>query len=169
MERATETAYAHLGRHPSDFIYIANDADEVHDIITCDEYYTERSALHKSRSIREALLILSCVSFTGSIAFDLGFMAIGVFAGIALMYLLLVLTGIQSAGEGSFACLIMLVMFFCMIPLVEAVRVRAKESSRKTGADTSQYLYEQGTRITEDMITDKWPNRPKSCFHVINS
>jgi hypothetical protein len=159
LKDAVEIGYAYLGRHPSESICIANDADEVHESLVSHEYIAEREALQKSGFIGKALLVLCCVSFAGSVALELGFVGLAVFAGIALVYVYVVRTGIQNEGEGAVVCLIILVLIFLLIPSVRAARDRAKkakqETSRLSGSAIEEKFCQEANLLNSPKIDQK--------------
>lgn len=137
LEDAIEIGYAYLGRHPSESIYIANDADEVHKFLINHKYFAQREALEKSGCMGKALLVLCCVSFAGSVPLGVGLGGLALFATIALVYVFVVRTGIENEVEGAVVCLMILILTLTLIPPLKAARDRANKAKQETSTAPS--------------------------------
>ncbi len=125
IDLATEIAYAHLGRAPSDAVYIADDNDIIRKVVFNDAYHKERENSERWVCMSIALLVLCLVTFSGTIVIGLGFGGLLLFGGIAVIYVFVVRTRIQNEVEGAVVCFIILVLIFLLLPAVRAARDRS--------------------------------------------
>jgi len=124
LDDATEIAYAHLGRVPSEAVYIADENDVVRKIVFNDAYHKERETSERWLCASVSLLILCLTSFVGTIASGIGIVGLLIFVVIAILYLVVVRTRIQNEVEGAVVCFIILVLIFLLLPAIKAVRDR---------------------------------------------
>ena len=128
LDHATEIAFAHLGREPSDAVYIADDEDIIRKVVFNDAYHRERENSERWVCMSIALLVLCLATFIGTIVTDAGFGGLVLFGGIAVLYSLVVRTGIQNEVEGAVVCFILVVLIFLLLPAVRAVRERSSDA-----------------------------------------
>ena len=145
IDLATEIAYAHLGRAPSDAVYIADDNDIIRKVVFNDAYHKERENSERWVCMSIALLVLCFTTFIGTIVTELGLGGLLLFSGIAILYVFVVRTRIQNEVEGAVVCFIILVLIFFLLPAVRVARDRSTNAGpgrtiRCTGAAKSHFL-----------------------------
>lgn len=126
----TEKAYAHVGRNPSDLVYIADSEGLLYEVI---RIYDKR--LGRLRSWLFAvgwLFATSAFCFLITIVFGFGFYGFLLYVVIVVVYLLLVLGGVCNAMEGAVTCSIILILLFLLIPAITAVRKVQKPATNAT-------------------------------------
>ena len=118
LEGATEIAYAHLGRAPSEGVYIADDDDVVRKVVFNDAYHKERQRDERNIGMALSLLILCLTAFIGTVALGLGIAGLLAFVVNAGVYIAVVLTGIQNEVEGGMLCFIYMILSFLIIAAI---------------------------------------------------
>ena len=128
----TERAYAHLGRSPSDLVYIADSDGLLYEIIINRAYSDERDVQEKWHFIAWSLLVMCITCFLATLTLGLGFKGLFLFAGVTALYLLVVKTGIQNEVEAAVLCLIILILVCILVPGVRAARSNHHETEPRT-------------------------------------
>ena len=128
---ATEIAFAHLGRNPSDLVYVADAADLVHDVVINEGYHADQAASEKWLCGSIVLLILSATTLIASTFFSAGIGGFLSFLGVSCLYFIITRTGIQNEVEGGVVCFIILLLILMLLPAVAAARDAYK---RKQGS-----------------------------------
>ncbi len=146
MRGIEEKVWAHLGREPDDFVYVADEGGRVLRIMTCDKHHERVEKAQRTTGIGWGLFILCVTTLIGSSLGGLGTFGIFIFAAIACLYLLVVLLGIQNEFEGVVLCEIILILILTMIPTLQKAR-NAKKSPVTT--NTPQLT---STRLTQGLM-----------------
>lgn len=126
----TEKAYAHVGRNPSDLVYIADSEGLLYEVIKT--YNAQEDKLLSWLFAAGWLFALSVICFLTTIVFGFGIYGFLFFVGGAVLYLLLVLGGVCNAMEGAVTCSIILILLFLLIPAITAVRKVQKPATNAT-------------------------------------
>ena len=117
-----EIAYAHLGRRPSDAVYVADDDDLIHEVIFNEGYLADQRNNEKWLCSSISLLILCLTSFAASVFAGLGLSGFVAFCAVSLLYVLITRTGVQNEVEGGVVCFIILVLLLLLLPAFFAAR-----------------------------------------------
>ncbi|MDM4019554.1 hypothetical protein [Roseiconus lacunae] len=128
----TEKAYAHLGRNPSDLVYIADTDGLLFEIIINHAYSNERELQGKWHFIAWSLLVMCLVCFVATLLLGLGFKGLLLFAGITGLYLMVVQTGIQNEVKAAVVCLIILLLVCTLVPALRGVRSQLHKLEPRT-------------------------------------
>ena len=144
LAAAIEIAYAHLGRKPSDAVYIADDDDLIHEMIFNDGYHADQASNEKWLCSSIALLILCLTSFTASTFAGLGLSGFVAFCAVSLLYILITRTGVQNEVEGGVVCFIILVLLLLLLPALSAAR---DAYQRRNAADNNAVHTEHGLHV----------------------
>lgn len=120
MPKVAEIAYAHLGRNPSDLVYIADEAGIVHDIVLNDGFHAEQAANERWLCASITLLVLCATTLVASTFFPAGFADLLSFLGVSVLYFAITRTGIQNDVEGGVVCFIILLLVLMLLPSLNA-------------------------------------------------
>ncbi len=110
MDEIVELGYAHLGRNPDGFVYIADGDKRVLDTLMCNRYHDALDRQGKWHFMAWAMLLNCVIAFAATIAFELGAFGMVAFAGFVCAYVLMVKLGLGNEVEAGLACMIMMVL-----------------------------------------------------------
>ena len=121
LEDAIEAAYAHVGRFPSDSLYVIDSDRRVHDIVLNKRYHEERTASTKSLLMAWACFAICLLSFAFTAITGIGVVGIVFFGAILCLYLGMVRYGIFNEVESLVVCVILSVLVAMLIPAISQI------------------------------------------------
>ncbi len=122
-----EMAYAHLGRNPSDMLFVADSKGQLYQIIINRKYHEACDANGRAIAIAWASFALSIVAFVMAVTMELGYfglliggMAFGLYYGVVRWKLL-------NEIEACIVCVILLVLTMLLVPAVSSAYRKYQE------------------------------------------
>jgi len=118
LEDAIEAAYAHVGRFPTDSLYVIDSDHRVHDIILSELYHEERTASAKSLFVAWACFTICSLSFAFTAITGIGVAGMGFFVVSLSVYVGMVRYGIFNEIESLVVCIILSVLVAMFVPAI---------------------------------------------------
>lgn len=112
----TEKAYAHVGRNPSDRVYITDSEGLIYAVVSI---YNERvNKLEGWLFAAVWLFVVSVICFLTTIVFGFGVYGFLVFAVVAFFFMLQILNNVNRVAEGAVPCTIFLILLYLLLPAI---------------------------------------------------
>ncbi len=128
-EELTEIAYAHLGRHPADSLWLVDSENRLHDIIFNRTYEEESSAYIGSLCMAWTCFLLAAVALLLTIVFDLGYLGLILLATFVALYVAMVRGKVFNEVEGAVVCSIGLIFTILLISAIADFREALQQNS----------------------------------------
>ncbi len=136
-EAITEMAYAHLGRHPSNMLLIADSNGLLYDIVINESYEEERSATGRALVVAWACFGLSMLSFVATVLLGLSYTGLILMVASIGLYFAIVRAKIFNETEATAVSVTLLVVAIFLFFTVESARRRAQKG-------TNNQMHESG-------------------------
>ena len=118
LEAIIEKAYAHLGRHPGDTLYVADSNCLLYKIMNNGEFLSVQSALTKSVFVAWTSFALCALSTTAVLFLSIGPVGLFFIAFSVFLYLLMVRYSLFNEVEAGAVCVIFTVLLSLLIPAI---------------------------------------------------
>jgi len=125
-ELIMEIAYAHLGRHPSDMLYVADANGRVYDIVINRQYHDERSASGKAIVVARTCFVLTVLAFVTTVLLGLGYIGLILMVASIALYLAIVRSKFFNEIEAGVVCVILVLLTALLIPAIESAMRKSK-------------------------------------------
>lgn len=119
-EAIMEIAYAHLGRHPSDMLYVADANGCVYDIVINRQYHDERSASGKVIVVAWTCFVLAVLALISTVLLGIGYVGLILMAVSISLYLAIVRSGFFNEIEAGVVCVILVLLATLLIPAIQS-------------------------------------------------
>ncbi|MFN8740399.1 MAG: hypothetical protein ACK5YR_10805 [Pirellula sp.] len=115
-DAVVEMAYAHLGRNPSDMLYVADSKGQLYQIIINRKYHEACDANGRAIAIAWASFTLSIISFVIAVIMELGYTGLLIGSVVLGLYYGAVRWKIFNEIEACVVCVILLVLTMLLVP-----------------------------------------------------
>jgi hypothetical protein len=119
-DAVVEMAYAHLGRNPSDMLYVADSKGQLYQIIINRKYHEACDANGRAIAIAWASFTLSIISFVIAVIMELGYTGLLIGSVVLGLYYGAVRWKIFNEIEACVVCVILLVLTMLLVPAVNS-------------------------------------------------
>jgi len=119
-EAITEIAYAHLGRHPSDMLYIADSNGLLYDILINRPFHDERSASSRKIVVAWTCFVLTVLAFIATVLLGLGYVGLILMVASITLYLAIVRSEFFNEIEAGVVCVILVLLASLLIPAIQS-------------------------------------------------
>ncbi|MGC1276363.1 MAG: hypothetical protein WBC44_21890 [Planctomycetaceae bacterium] len=135
-----EKAYARLGREPEDTVYLIDRERRLIRALSVDNRKLYESIERHGRwqFIAWTLFVLCLIPFVASAIGGMPLLGLAIFALASLLYLGIILTGLQNEVEGAIVGFVVLILCLLMLPAIQNARERHVESTRDTQSDSAR-------------------------------
>ena len=140
----TEIAYAHLGRHPSDMLYIADSNGLLYEIVISQPYHDERSAQGKAIVVAWTCFVLSTVSLIATVFLGLGYLGLILLVAFIMLYLAIVRSGFFNEVEAGVFCFIFIVLAALLIPAIHEAWQKSQDRTNHPMNGSGSRAFWQG-------------------------
>ncbi len=126
-----EIGFAHLGRNPSDTLYVTDSDGNLYETMINRPYHAACDLNGRNLAIAWSFFTLSMVSFLMTTIMGLGFLGIAFAVATMLLYYAIVRGGVFNEIEACVVCVILLMLVMLLIPAVQAAMKTKQERTNK--------------------------------------
>ena len=119
-EAVIDIAYADLGRHPSDMLYVADSIGLLYDIVINQPYHDERSASRQAIVVARTCFVLAVLASFATVVLSLGYLGLTLMGASIAIYLTIVRSEFLNEIEAGVVCIILLLLASLVIPAIQS-------------------------------------------------
>lgn len=131
-----EIGFAHLGRNPSDTLYVTDSDGNLYETMISRPYHAACDLNGRNLAIAWSFFTLSMISFLMTTIMGLGFLGIAFAVAAILIYYAMVRGGVFTEIEACVVCVILLILVTLLVPAVQAA-VKTKQERTNKALDRS--------------------------------